>query len=57
MMNVLLCTVNMCCFYWLMNKVAFVYDRAEYRQEGQPESREKDCRMKGDVNSLQRSMI
>ena len=28
--DALLYTVNMCCFYWLMNKATLAYVRAEY---------------------------
>ena len=32
--DVLLYIASMCCFYWLMNKVALAYGRAEYSKSG-----------------------
>ena len=36
MRDALLWAMNICCFYWLMNKAALVYGRAEYSYVGNP---------------------
>ena len=36
MWDVFLYTVNMCCFYWLMNTAALAHSRAEYSWAGNP---------------------
>ena len=32
--------LNMCCFYWLINKAALAYSRAEHSQAGRDLGRE-----------------